>query len=79
MKTMTCRQLGGACDEEFHANTFEEMAEISKRHGVEMFQKQDEAHMWAMNRMRKIAASPEAMRQWMQEKKDVFDALPEDS
>lgn len=23
MKTMTCRQLGGACDQVFHANTFE--------------------------------------------------------
>ena len=23
MKTMTCNQLGGACDKEFHADTFE--------------------------------------------------------
>ena len=30
MKTMTCKQLGGACDKEFHGNTFEEMAEQSK-------------------------------------------------
>ena len=41
MKTMTCKQLGGACDKEFHANSFEEMAELSKRHGMEMFQKGD--------------------------------------
>ena len=39
MKTMTCKQLGGACDKEFHANTFDEMAEMSKTHGMEMFQK----------------------------------------
>ena len=39
MKTMTCRQLGGACDTEFKANTFEEIAEMSKSHGMEMFQK----------------------------------------
>ena len=39
MKTMTCRQLGGACELEFRANTFEEMAELSKKHGMEMFQK----------------------------------------
>ncbi len=31
MKTMTCKQLGGACDKEFQANTFEEMAELSKK------------------------------------------------
>ncbi len=31
MKTMTCRQLGGACDKKFHAETFDEMAELSKK------------------------------------------------
>lgn len=34
MKTMTCKQLGGACDKEFHTETFEEMAELSKKHGM---------------------------------------------
>jgi hypothetical protein len=42
MKTMTCKQLGGACDKEFHANSFEEIAGMSKKHGMEMFQKGDE-------------------------------------
>ena len=27
MKTMTCKQLGGACDEKFSAETFEKIAE----------------------------------------------------
>ncbi|MDX1365470.1 MAG: DUF1059 domain-containing protein, partial [Arenibacter latericius] len=40
---MTCKQLGGACDLEFHGNTFDEIAEKSKQHGMEMFQKNDEA------------------------------------
>ena len=35
MKKMTCKQLGGACDTEFHANTFEEMADLSKKHALE--------------------------------------------
>jgi hypothetical protein len=51
MKTMTCKELDGACDLEFHANTFEEIAEMSKRHGMEMFQKGDQAHLQAMNRI----------------------------
>lgn len=34
---MTCKQLGGACNHEFRADTFEEMAELSKSHGMEMF------------------------------------------
>ena len=37
MKTMTCDQLGGACKETFQAETFEEMAELSKQHGMAMF------------------------------------------
>ncbi len=39
MKTMTCEQLGGACDKEFHAKTFEDMAEMSKKHVHEMHKK----------------------------------------
>ncbi len=57
MKTMTCKQLGGACDKEFHANTFEEMAEMSKNHGMEMFQKGDEAHLKAMNEIQEMMKS----------------------
>ncbi len=38
MKTMNCNQLGGACDLEFHANTFDEIAELSKQHGMKMHQ-----------------------------------------
>ncbi len=48
MKSMTCQQLGGACDHIFKAETFEEMAEQSKQHGMEMYKIKDEAHMEAM-------------------------------
>ncbi len=78
MKTMTCKQLGGACDKEFHANTFEEMAEISSKHGMEMFQKGDEEHLKAMNEMKEIMGKPEAMEEWFNNKKKEFDALSED-
>tara|TARA_B100000768_G_scaffold5779_1_gene6765 strand:- start:348 stop:482 length:135 start_codon:yes stop_codon:yes gene_type:complete len=44
MKTMTCKQLGGACEQTFSAATFEEMAGLSKEHGKEMFKKNDAAH-----------------------------------
>ena len=77
MKTMTCNQLGGACDLEFHAETFEEMAEMSKQHGMEMFQKGDQAHLDAMNKMREMMKAPDAMQKWYAELKEEFDALPE--
>jgi len=78
MKTMTCKQLGGACDKEFHAETFEEMAEMSKNHGTEMHQQGDEEHMTAMNDMMELMKDPETMKGWMESKRKEFDALPED-
>ena len=78
MKTMNCNQLGGACKKEFHANTFEEIAELSKQHGMEMFQDKDEAHLNAMHDMQELMQNPEAMQNWFDSKKKEFDALPED-
>jgi len=75
---MTCKQLGGACDQEFHANTFEEISEMSKQHGMEMFKKNDVAHLEAMNKMRALmkTADSDAMKTWIKSKQQEFDALP---
>ena len=78
MKIMNCNQLGGACEKEFQANTFEDIAEMSKQHGMEMFQANDEAHLNAMRKMQKLMEKPEAMKNWFDNKKKEFDALPED-
>jgi predicted small metal-binding protein len=78
MKTMNCKQLGGVCDKEFHANSFEEIAEISKQHGMEMFQKNDEDHLKVMNEIQDLMQKPEAMKDWFENKKKEFDKLPED-
>ena len=77
MKKMTCHQLGGACDMEFQASTFEEIAEMSKKHGMEMFQKGDKPHLAKMNEMRELAQAPGAMNKWFEEKRQQFNALPE--
>ena len=78
MKTMTCKQLGGACDKTFQATSFEEIAEMSKKHGMAMFQKGDAAHLRAMNEMQELMRSPEAMKAWFEEKRIEFNALPKD-
>lgn len=31
---MSCEQLGGSCDKKFHAETFKEIAELGKQHGL---------------------------------------------
>jgi polyhydroxyalkanoate synthesis regulator phasin len=77
MKTMTCKQLGGACDEEFHGETFEEIAEQSRQHGNEMYKKGDVAHLEAMQEMSEMMNDPEAMQQWMEKKRQQFKALPD--
>ena len=77
MKTMTCKQLGGACDLAFYAETFEEMAEKSKQHGMEMYKTGDEAHLRAMEEMQQLMQSPEKMQAWFESKRKEFDALPE--
>ena len=78
MKTMTCKQLGGACDLEFRAETFDEMAELSKQHGMEMFQKNDKGHLAAMEKARALMNNPEAMAEFIKEREDLFNSLPDD-
>lgn len=75
MKTMTCKQLGGACNQEFQANSFAEIAEMSRRHGMQMTQNNDAAHLKAMNDMRELMQTPDAMAVWFETKKNEFDVL----
>lgn len=77
MKTMTCNQLGGACDIEFHASTFEEIAEMSKAHAREMFQMGDKDHLEAMNNMQDLMKNSDAMNKWFKNKRKEFSSLPE--
>ena len=45
MKTMTCKQLKGVCDKEFHGETVEKMVKLSQEHGMEMKGQGDEVHI----------------------------------
>lgn len=76
LKTMACKQLGGACDWQFHAATFAEIAEQSKQHAMAMLQQQDAAHIAAMNAMQVLMQSPSAMQAWFDSKRQEFAALP---
>ena len=78
MKTMTCRQLGGACDKAFRAKTFDEIADMSKQHGMEMHKQQDADHLEAMRQMQQLMQDPAKMQSWFADRKAEFDALPND-
>lgn len=72
---MTCKQLGGACEAKFTADTFDEIAMLSGKHGMEST---DEAHGEAKRKIGEMMMDPTAMQSWMEEKKAEFDSLPED-
>lgn len=78
---MTCKQLGGPCNAELAANTFEEMVEKSKKHAMEMVKKGDKPHIEAMEEMQEKmkTQTPEQMQHWFYNKRMEFDALPEDN
>jgi hypothetical protein len=78
MKTMTCKDLGGACDTQFQAETFEKMGEISKEHGMEMFKKGDKKHISAMEKIRDLMNNPYDMNEFMRIKEEMFDNKAED-
>jgi hypothetical protein len=77
MKKMICSELGGACDQEFIAETFEEIATLSQTHGKEMFEQQDENHLKVQNEMMELMKDPSKMKIWMDTKRALFDSLPE--
>ncbi len=74
MKSMTCNQLGGACDLVFSCETFDELAAQSQQHGKEMFSANDGPHMAAMGKMMELMKSDE-MDSWMAARKDEFESL----
>lgn len=75
---MTCKQLGGACDKSFRANSFEDIAELSKAHGMEMFSQKDPDHLDAMAKMSELMQQPQAMKDWFEAKKKEFENLADD-
>jgi hypothetical protein len=50
---------------------------MSKQHGMDMFQKNDEAHLKAMNEMQQLMQKSEAITEWFEKKRKEFEALPE--
>ncbi len=63
---------------EFHAHSFEEIAEMSKKHGMEMIQQGDKPHLEAMDEMKKNMQKPEALQEWLENKRKEFEALPDE-
>ncbi len=77
MKRLTCRELGGACDLDFEADSFEDMASMSRLHSMEMLGQKDQEHIEAIHRMRAIMEDVSQMQNWYREKRSLFRSAPD--
>ncbi len=78
MKTMTCRQLGGPCVAEFHAETADQVIEAQDRHLKRAVIDGDAAHEQARMEMKGRWKHPKQSMAWYTNTKKTFAELPED-
>jgi hypothetical protein len=78
MKTMTCKQMGGPCDAEFHGETADEVIKAQDKHLKEMVASGDEAHESAHEAMKGRWKNPIKGMGWYRQTKKDFAALPDD-
>jgi hypothetical protein len=75
LKTLTCKDLGGACEERISAETFEEMGQKCRTHVMEAVKSGDTAHKAAVDRM--MLSSPSDQAASMAGYRKKFDAAPD--
>jgi Protein of unknown function (DUF1059) len=78
MKTMTCKQLGGACDLQLRGATADEIIKAQDKHLKEVVAGGDEAHSSALKAMKGRWKHPIAGMGWYKSVKRDFAALSED-
>lgn len=77
MKTMTCKQLGGACDLPLSGSTADEIIKAQDRHLKEIVAAGDIEHESALKEMKGRWKRPIAGMGWYRQVKRDFAALPE--
>lgn len=78
MKTMTCEQLGGACDFPLHRNTADEVIKAQDQHLKDAVAAGDETHKSALKDMKGRWKHPISGMAWYRNTKRDFAALHED-
>lgn len=76
MKTMTCRQLGGPCDQELSGETADDVIKAQDRHLREAARGRDTAHEPAYEQMKGRWKHPIKATGWYRDTKKAFAALP---
>ena len=78
MKTMTCQQLGGACDLALRGETADEVIKAQDKHLREVVASGDSTHEAALNDMKGRWKHPVKGMGWYKSTKREFADLPED-
>ncbi len=78
MKTMTCRQLGGACDLSLSGDSADDVINAQDQHLRQVVAGGDEAHENALRDMKGRWKRPVSGMKWYRNVKKEFAALPED-
>jgi predicted small metal-binding protein len=77
MKTMTCKQLGGACDLQLHGDTADEIIKAQDKHLNEAVAAGNDSHESALKDMKNRWKHPVSGMGWYRKTKRDFAALPE--
>ncbi|MEO6653354.1 MAG: hypothetical protein ABIP17_11935 [Ilumatobacteraceae bacterium] len=77
MKTMTCRHLGGPCDQEHHGESADDVIKAQDRHLRQMVADGDTAHEQALQEMKGRWKRPISAMKWYRRAKQDFTALPD--
>jgi len=78
MKTMTCRQLGGPCDQPHHGESADDVIKAQDRHLKDVVASGDTAHEQALKEMKGRWKNPLKGMGWYKTAKSDFAALPDD-
>ena len=78
MKTMTCRELGGACDLPLHGTTADEIIKAQDGHLRQVVAGGDTAHLGELDAMKGRWKHPISGMSWYRGTKRTFAARPED-
>ena len=78
MKTMTCNQLGGACDLQLRGETADDVIKAQDKHLRDAVAAGDTTHEKALDEMKGRWKHPIKGMGWYKNTKKEFAALPED-
>ena len=79
VKTMTCQQLGGACELALHGESADEIIKAQDRHLNEVVDYGDQSHAEALKAMKGRWKNPIKGMGWYKQVKKDFAALPLDT